>query len=77
MSLVIDAGTCLKVDFISQAGREVPWADPSHPGMAMRYRSLHRCILDRLPLVEALEDSPDMTGSDTRGSLSLQESKRG
>lgn len=68
--LVIDAGTCIKYDFISSAG--IYNGGAISPGLHMRFRAMHNYTA-RLPLItpEQLQtaDIPVMTGDSTTNSL--------
>ena len=63
--LVIDAGTCIKYDFVT-AKREYLGGSIS-PGLRMRFLSLHN-FTDRLPLIEP-EPIRDFTGTSTKNSI--------
>ncbi len=63
--LVIDAGTCLKIDFISQEG-EYKGGSIS-PGLLMRLQSLHT-FTSKLPLIEAKLPA-SLTGASTQESI--------
>lgn len=63
--LVVDVGTCLKIDWI---GSDAVYRGGSiSPGLNMRYRSLNE-FTDRLPLLEPVEHA-DLTGINTAGSI--------
>lgn len=63
--LVLDAGTCLKVDFMDKSGRY--HGGSIAPGLTMRYEALHD-FTGKLPLVS---DGPvrDFIGRDTQSSI--------
>ncbi len=68
--LVIDMGTCITADLV-EAGSE---AEPTFqgglisPGLHMRFRAMHT-FTERLPLVSAGEDWPDLTARNTRDAM--------
>lgn len=63
--LVIDAGTCIKYDFINQFGEYI--GGSISPGLNMRYRALHK-FTDALPMLEAVE-SFYLIGKNTQESI--------
>lgn len=63
--LVIDAGTCVKYDFVNASGQYIGGA--ISPGLRMRLEGLHR-FTGRLPLLE-LEQQEALTGQDTKTSI--------
>lgn len=63
--LILDAGTCLKFDFITQTGMYLGGA--ISPGLRMRYSALHHYTA-RLPLLEPVA-APKLIGSNTEGSI--------
>ena len=63
--LIIDAGTCLKYDFVDKYG--VYQGGAISPGLLMRYQSLHH-FTDRLPLLLPVGEA-DLIGSSTTGSI--------
>ena len=63
--LVIDAGTCIKYDFVSSGGRYL--GGGISPGLRMRLSALHT-FTDKLPLLD-LEPAPALIGRDTRESI--------
>jgi type III pantothenate kinase len=63
--LVIDAGTCLKFDFLDAKG--VYSGGAISPGLAMRYKALHQ-FTNRLPLLIPEINIP-LIGKDTSGSI--------
>lgn len=64
--LVIDAGTCLTYDFVSQEG--VYKGGSISPGLRMRYKSMH-AFTDKLPQLEAEETIEARWGRDTSSSM--------
>jgi len=63
--LIIDAGTCLKFDFVDGAGTYLGGA--ISPGLTMRYNALHH-FTARLPLLSAPEKA-ELIGRDTQSSI--------
>ena len=63
--LVIDAGTCIKYDFINSKGEYI--GGSISPGMEMRFKSLH-LFTGKLPLVYD-EKIKKLTGQSTREAL--------
>lgn len=63
--LIIDAGTCIKYDFVSADGRYL--GGSIAPGLTMRLEALHH-YTSALPLVKPKEIS-DLTGHDTTHSI--------
>jgi len=63
--LVIDAGTCIKYDFIDSAA--VYHGGAISPGLTMRLKALHT-FTEKLPLIE-LSEQEGLTGSNTRDSI--------
>lgn len=63
--LVIDAGTCLKLDLVT--GNNEYLGGSIGPGLSMRFRALHTDTA-RLPLLEPA-GFPELTGRDTVGSI--------
>ena len=63
--LVIDAGTCIKYDFVDEKGSYLGGA--ISPGLHMRLKALHT-FTGRLPLVE-LSEINEMTGKNTSTSI--------
>lgn len=63
--LVIDAGTCLKFDFVDAHTTYLGGA--ISPGLLMRISALHRNTA-QLPLVEPVQ-TPPLIGRDTRGAI--------
>jgi type III pantothenate kinase len=68
--LVIDAGTCIKYDFITAAGNYMGGA--ISPGLTMRLKAMHN-FTARLPLIEPTAIStmpkPALTGDSTTNSM--------
>lgn len=63
--LVVDMGTCLKLDLVTVAGEYI--GGSISPGLAMRYRALHDYTA-RLPLLEP-DEGVGLTGHDTAESI--------
>lgn len=63
--LAIDAGTCIKYDFVTAAGSYLGGA--ISPGLSMRFSALHT-FTARLPLLEVPRQF-DLTGRNTAGSI--------
>lgn len=61
--LVIDAGTCIKYEFVSEKGEYTGGA--ISPGLEMRFKALN-AFTDRLPLIAKDEDFDQVTGATTR-----------
>ena len=64
--LVVDAGTCVKYNFINKEGEFLGGA--ISPGLTMRFKALHN-FTARLPLIESDEEYTTLIGTDTRGSI--------
>ena len=65
--LIIDAGTCITLDFLSRQGNFE--GGNITLGLAMRFRALHE-LTAKLPLVQASDfDLPTLTGKQTRQAL--------
>lgn len=64
-SLVVDCGTCINYEFISEEGQYKGGA--ISPGLTMRFRSMHEQT-SRLPLANPVEEAP-LTGASTRQCL--------
>jgi len=64
--LVIDAGTCIKYNFLNKAGEYLGGA--ISPGLAMRFKALHT-FTARLPLVEPDQEYDKLIGGDTHESI--------
>ncbi|MDO6676721.1 type III pantothenate kinase [Tenacibaculum sp. 1B UA] len=63
--LVLDAGTCITYDFITNEGKYLGGA--ISPGVAMRYKALHT-FTSKLPLLE-MEEVENFIGVDTKSSI--------
>ncbi|MCX6274165.1 MAG: type III pantothenate kinase [Bacteroidetes bacterium] len=63
--LIIDAGTCVKYDFINKSKKYLGGA--ISPGLMMRYRALHQ-FTSKLPLVKP-SGSVQLTGKTTKESI--------
>lgn len=63
--LVIDAGTCIKYDFIDSAA--VYHGGAISPGLTMRLKALHT-FTEKLPLIE-LSEQEGLTGANTQDSI--------
>ena len=63
--LVIDAGTCIKYDFLDKTG--IYWGGSISPGIQMRFKALHT-FTQKLPLVAWQDDAP-LTGNSTESSI--------
>ncbi len=64
--LVIDAGTCMKYNFVNIKGEFEGGA--ISPGLDMRFRALN-VFTDRLPHLSYEKDFSDVIGSSTKGSI--------
>lgn len=64
--LVIDAGTCIKYNFISSRAEYLGGA--ISPGLKMRFKALNT-FTSRLPLIEADEDFNSLIGTTTNSSI--------
>lgn len=64
-SLVVDCGTCINYEFISQEGSYEGGA--ISPGLTMRFRAMHE-MTRKLPLAFAVDQAP-LTGTNTRECL--------
>lgn len=64
--LVIDAGTCIKYDFIN-AQKEY-FGGAISPGITMRYKALNH-FTQKLPLLSPLSEMPELTGDTTAASI--------
>ncbi len=64
--LVIDAGTCIKYEFVSDKGEYIGGA--ISPGLEMRFKALNT-FTDRLPLIAKDEEYDQLTGRTTRESI--------
>ena len=63
--LVVDAGTCLTIDFVNTRGEYI--GGKISPGLEMRYQALHT-FTDQLPLVGKEKEHP-IIGNDTFSSI--------
>jgi len=66
-TLVIDAGTCLKMDFIDESNHYI--GGSISPGLRMRFEALHT-LTDNLPLIEDVEIN-QLIGNDTTSSIQV------
>lgn len=64
--LVIDAGTCIKYDFITDQNEYL--GGGISPGIKMRYSALHH-FTQHLPGLEPIADLPKLTGNTTSSSI--------
>lgn len=64
--LVIDAGTCIKYDYINEKGQYL--GGSISPGLKMRYEAL-QYFTAKLPLLSAQSLLPSITGIDTASSM--------
>lgn len=64
--LVIDAGTCITYDFIDQ--QDNYFGGSISLGLQMRFKALNH-YTDRLPLVEASTDTPELIGTSTHKAI--------
>ena len=64
--LVIDAGTCIKYNFVTQKNEYL--GGGISPGLKMRLKALHT-FTSRLPLAEMDEDYDTLIGRDTKESI--------
>lgn len=64
--LVIDAGTCIKYNFLNEQGEYLGGA--ISPGVMMRFKALNT-FTSRLPLIEPDTDFDKLVGADTRESI--------
>jgi type III pantothenate kinase len=64
--LVIDAGTCIKYDFITEDGEYL--GGSISPGIQMRYNALHT-FTQKLPSLSPLAIQPALIGDSTIGSI--------
>jgi len=65
-SLVIDFGTCIKYDFISNAG--IYSGGSISPGLSMRYKALTR-FTSQLPYFKPVDEFPELIGQSTEGAI--------
>lgn len=64
--LVIDAGTCIKYNFLNKQSEYLGGA--ISPGLNMRFKALHT-FTSRLPLIEPDAEFNKLIGTDSRGSI--------
>jgi len=64
-SLVVDMGTCIKFDFLSDGNYQ---GGGISPGLSMRYKALTR-FTSQLPYFKPLEEFPTFVGQSTEGSI--------
>lgn len=64
--LVVDAGTCIKMDMVSAKGEFL--GGNISPGIEMRLKAMHH-FTARLPLVKQGEELPDLIGDSTENAL--------
>lgn len=64
--LVIDAGTCIKYNFVSEKNEY--WGGAISPGLNMRFKALNQ-FTSRLPLIEANNDFNSLVGPSTQESI--------
>lgn len=64
--LVIDAGTCIKYNFVNAAGEYIGGA--ISPGLKMRFKAMNT-FTSRLPLLEADEHFRELIGTDSNESI--------
>jgi type III pantothenate kinase len=64
--LCIDAGTCIKYNFVNEKNEFLGGA--ISPGLQMRLKALNH-FTDKLPLVDLNENFEELIGKDTEGSL--------
>jgi type III pantothenate kinase len=64
--LVIDAGTCIKYDFIDYNGNF--WGGMIAPGLQMRFQAMHK-FTARLPLLEPSLESVELVGRNTEKAM--------
>lgn len=64
--LVIDAGTCIKYNFVNNKNQYIGGA--ISPGLQMRFKALHT-FTSRLPLLSIDNDFNELIGNDTNSSI--------
>lgn len=64
--LIIDAGTCIKYNFVNNKNEYIGGA--ISPGLQMRFKALHT-LTARLPLLQTDENFNSLTGTNTNESL--------
>lgn len=65
-NLVIDAGTCLKFDFVNAKNEYIGGA--ISPGLQMRYKALNY-FTDKLPEISASKKLPSLVGNSTQNAI--------
>jgi type III pantothenate kinase len=65
-TLIIDAGTCIKYNFVTHDNKYIGGA--ISPGLKMRFKALHT-FTSRLPLVETDENFTNFIGTNTNESI--------
>jgi type III pantothenate kinase len=65
-TLIIDAGTCLKIDFINSSNEYC--GGMISPGLKMRFNALHT-FTDKLPLIDDIQKKVEIIGNTTETSL--------
>ncbi len=60
--LVIDAGTCITYDFVTEKAEYLGGA--ISPGIRMRFQAMHQ-FTARLPLIEEIKSKPNLIGKNT------------
>ena len=66
-TLIVDVGTCLKLDFLNDKNEYL--GGSISPGLRMRFSALHT-LTDNLPLIEDVEIN-QLIGNDTAGSIQV------
>lgn len=66
-NLIIDVGTCLKMDFVNPKNEYL--GGSISPGLRMRFKALHT-LTDNLPLIEGVEIN-QLIGNDTTSSIQV------
>lgn len=64
--LIVDAGTCLKFDIITNQKNYL--GGSISPGLTMRFKALHNFTAN-LPLIEHYGEQPPLIGNDTQSSI--------
>jgi type III pantothenate kinase len=64
--LVVDAGTCIKYDFVNKKGEYMGGA--ISPGIEMRFKALHE-FTDKLPKINKKEGNIKLSGNSTESSI--------
>jgi type III pantothenate kinase len=65
-TLIIDVGTCLKIDFVNSANEYC--GGMISPGLNMRFKALHT-FTDKLPLITEIHKEVEITADTTKNSL--------